>query len=124
MTAGVEGSVDPEEAARDNRRDRRPGVFGDGVPVPAVDQGVRGEDKVGSMSRSAHALLGNSQDVALRVRARREAREAREVQRLVVVVRLVDDEPRRINQIAEQRRSLNGSFSILASAKKAMGKPS
>ena len=32
MTAGVEGSVDPEEAARDSRRDRRPGVFGDGVP--------------------------------------------------------------------------------------------
>ena len=51
MTAGVEGSVDPEDAARDSRRDRRPGVFGDGVPVPAVDQGVRGEDNVGSMSR-------------------------------------------------------------------------
>ena len=57
MTAGVEGSVDPEEAARDSRRDRRPGVFGDGVPVPAVDQGVRGEDNVGSMSRSRSAPI-------------------------------------------------------------------
>ena len=57
MTAGVEGSVDPEEAARDSRRDRRPGVFGDGVPVPAVDQGVRGEDKVGSMSRRLTPFL-------------------------------------------------------------------
>ena len=45
MTAGVEGSVDPEEAALDNLRDRRPGVFGDGVPVPAVDQGVRGDTR-------------------------------------------------------------------------------
>ena len=50
MTAGVDGSVDPEDAALDNRRERRPGVFGDGVPVPSlVDQGVRGEDNVGSM---------------------------------------------------------------------------
>ena len=48
MTAGVDGSVEPEDAARDSRRDRRPGVFGDGVPVPSlVDQGVRGEDNVG-----------------------------------------------------------------------------
>ena len=48
MTAGVDGSVDPEEAARDSRRDRRPGVrVGDGVPVPPLgDQGVRGEDNV------------------------------------------------------------------------------
>ena len=52
MTAGVDGSVDPEDAALDNLRDRRPGVFGDGVPVPSlVDQGVRGEDNVGRMSR-------------------------------------------------------------------------
>ena len=57
MTAGVEGSVDPEDAALDNLRDRRPGVFGDGVPVPAVDQGVRGEDNVGSMSRRLTPFL-------------------------------------------------------------------
>ena len=63
MTAGVEGSVDPEEAARDSRRDRRPGVFGDGVPVPSlVDQGVRGEDNVGrmsiaSLSQNSHSAL-------------------------------------------------------------------
>ena len=51
MTAGVDGSVDPEDAARDSRRDRRPGVFGDGVPVPSlVDQGVRGDESVGRMS--------------------------------------------------------------------------
>ena len=53
MTAGVDGSVEPDDAALDNLRDRRPGVFGDGVPVPAVDQGVRGEDNVGSRNRSA-----------------------------------------------------------------------
>ena len=48
VTAGVDGSVDPEDAALDNLRDRRPGVLGDGVPVPSlVDQGVRGEDNVG-----------------------------------------------------------------------------
>ena len=41
MTAGVEGSVEPEDAALDNLRDRRPGVFGDGVPVPAVDQALQ-----------------------------------------------------------------------------------
>ena len=47
MTAGVDGSVEPDELARDSRRDRRPGVLGDGVPVPSlVDQGVRGEDNV------------------------------------------------------------------------------
>ena len=47
MTAGVDGSVEPEDAALDSRRDRRPGVLGDGVPVPSlVDQGVRGEDNV------------------------------------------------------------------------------
>ena len=57
MTAGVEGSVEPDDAALDNLRDRRPGVFGDGVPVPAVDQGVRGEDKVGSMSRRLTPFL-------------------------------------------------------------------
>ena len=57
VTAGVDGSVDPEDAALDNLRDRRPGVFGDGVPVPAVDQGVRGEDKVGSMSRRLTPFL-------------------------------------------------------------------
>ena len=57
MTAGVEGSVDPEEAARDSRRDRRPGVFGDGVPVPAVDQGVRGDESVGRMSRRLTPFL-------------------------------------------------------------------
>ena len=45
MTAGVDGSVEPDDAALDNLRDRRPGVFGDGVPVPAVDQGVRGEGR-------------------------------------------------------------------------------
>ena len=51
MTAGVDGSVDPEDAALDNLRDRRPGVFGDGVPVPSlVDQGVRGEDNVSQNS--------------------------------------------------------------------------
>ena len=42
--------------------------------------------------------------MTLRVRARRKASEAREVQRLVVVVRLVDDEPRRVDEVAEQRR--------------------
>ena len=57
MTAGVDGSVDPEEAALDNLRDRRPGVFGDGVPVPAVDQGVRGEDNVGRMSSKLTPFL-------------------------------------------------------------------
>ena len=57
MTAGVDGSVEPDDAALDNLRDRRPGVFGDGVPVPAVDQGVRGEDKVGSMSRRLTPFL-------------------------------------------------------------------
>ena len=42
VTAGVDGSVDPEEAALDNLRDRRPGVLGDGVPVPSlVDQTAR-----------------------------------------------------------------------------------
>ena len=59
MTAGVDGSVDPEDAARDSRRDRRPGVLGDGVPVPSlVDQeGVRGEDNVGRMSRRLTPFL-------------------------------------------------------------------
>ena len=58
MTAGVDGSVDPEDAARDSRRDRRPGVFGDGVPVPSlVDQGVRGEDNVGRMSSKLTSFL-------------------------------------------------------------------
>ena len=57
VTAGVEGSVEPDDAALDNLRDRRPGVFGDGVPVPAVDQGVRGEDNVGSMSRRLTPFL-------------------------------------------------------------------
>ena len=58
MTAGVDGSVDPEEAALDNLRDRRPGVFGDGVPVPSlVDQGVRGEDNVGRMSSKLTPFL-------------------------------------------------------------------
>ena len=41
MTAGVDGSVEPDDAALDNLRDRRPGVFGDGVPVPAVDHARR-----------------------------------------------------------------------------------
>ena len=46
VTAGVDGSVEPDELARDSRRDRRPGVLGDGVPVPSlVDQGVRGETR-------------------------------------------------------------------------------
>ena len=41
MTAGVDGPVEPDDAALDNLRDRRPGVFGDGVPVPAVDHARR-----------------------------------------------------------------------------------
>ena len=58
VTAGVDGSVDPEDAALDNLRDRRPGVLGDGVPVPSlVDQGVRGEDNVGRMSRRLTPFL-------------------------------------------------------------------
>ena len=58
VTAGVDGSVDPEDAALDNLRDRRPGVFGDGVPVPSlVDQGVRGEDNVGRMSSKLTPFL-------------------------------------------------------------------
>ena len=56
MTAGVEGSVDPEEAARDSRRDRRPGVFGDGVPVPAVDQaGAAASRSPARAPRGVHA---------------------------------------------------------------------
>ena len=52
VTAGVDGMVDPEDAALDSLRDRRPGVLGDGVPVPSlVDQGVRGR-------RRARALPG------------------------------------------------------------------
>ena len=59
MTAGVDGSVDPEDAALDNRRERRPGVFGDGVPVPSlVDQGVRGDESVGRMSRRLTPFFG------------------------------------------------------------------
>ena len=58
MTAGVDGSVDPEDAALDSLRDRRPGVFGDGVPVPSlVDQGVRGDESVGRMSRRLTPFL-------------------------------------------------------------------
>ena len=58
MTAGVEGSVEPDDAALDNLRDRRPGVLGDGVPVPSlVDQGVRGDESVGRMSRRLTPFL-------------------------------------------------------------------
>ncbi len=56
----------------------------------------------------ADALLGHSQDVALRVRARGEAREAREVRnRVVIVICLVDDKPRRVDEIPEQGRRLD-----------------
>ena len=82
MTAGVDGSVEPDDAALDNLRDRRPGVFGDGVPVPAVDQGVRGEDNVGSMLGDAVDAQAN-RPVASRRQgvARQGARRRGECQR-------------------------------------------
>ena len=58
MTAGVDGSVDPEDATLDNLRDRRPGVLGDGVPVPSlVDQGVRGDESVGRRTCPRRILI-------------------------------------------------------------------
>jgi hypothetical protein len=57
VTAGVDGSVDPEDAALDNLRDRRPGVLGDGVPVPSlVDQGVRGDASGDPFKRTVRRL--------------------------------------------------------------------
>ena len=73
MTAGVDGSVDPEDAARDSRRDRRPGVFGDGVPVPSlVDQGVRGDER----SRSAPRAVQTPFPARLGYPARSSKRDA------------------------------------------------
>ena len=58
----------------------------------------------------ADALLGDAQDVALRVRARGEAREAREVRnRVVIVICLVDDKPRRSRSAPSSRRSPRGT---------------